>query len=159
MTIARRLMTPLGGAAALLVCGLPWVRLECGTTRAEPSLWQLAEQEANLYVFPTVAGLIVVLGVLYLVWQNRALAAGTMVAALAGIGAWVYVLVKRQELGEKQVAADGLGGHLGSWMQQIKIEPMPAFYVYLGLMILSVFLAAACMASRADHAQNAEEVL
>ena len=151
MTIVRRLMTPLGGTAALLICGLPWVSLECGTTRAEPSLWQLAEQEANLYVFPAIASVIVLLGVLYLVWQIRPLAGGIAISALAGIAAWVYVFLKRQELGEKQVAAEGLGGQLGSWMQQIKIHPRAAFYIYLGLMILTVFLAASSMVARADR--------
>jgi hypothetical protein len=151
MTVLRRLLTPLGGAAALLICGLPWVRLECATTRADPSLWQLAEQEAYLYVFPIVAGLIVLLGVLYLVWQNRRLAGGILVAALAGVVAWVYTFLKRQELGEQQAAAAGLGGQLGFWMQQIKIHPLPAFYIFLGLMILTVFLAAASLVSNGDR--------
>lgn len=154
MTILRRIMTPLGGAAALLICGLPWVRLECGTAQVDPTLWQLADQEAKLYVFPIVGGLILLLGILYLFRQSRLLPTGSLVAALIGIAAWVYVFLKRQEIGEKQVAAQGFGGHVGSWMQQIEIHPLPAFYIYLGLMILSVFLAAGSIVARADRSSS-----
>jgi len=156
MIVIRRILTPLGGATALFLCWLPWVRLECGTTRVDPNLWQLAEQEASLYIFPLAAVLILGLGLLYLILRRRVWGAATLVPAIAGTVAWIVVLLKKQELAEKQVTAEGLGGKLGSWAQQIQIEPSAAYYGYLAAMVLTIVLAIWCGVSNGDRPPPAE---
>lgn len=134
----RRLFTPLGGIIALLVCWLPWVRLECGDTRADPNLWQLADQEWKLYAFPVLAGLIIMLGLIFLYTKRREWAAGTLAVSFLAFAAWVYLLFEHRNVALKQAEAQMMGGQFGEWMKELKITLLPGFFIFG----VSVFLSA-----------------
>ena len=137
MTILRRLFTPLGGVAALLVCWLPWVRLECGDTRTDPNLWQLADQEWKLYAFPVLAALIIVFGLVYVYAKRREWAAGALVASFLAFAAWVYLLFEHRDVALKQAEAQMMGGQFSEWMKELKITLMPGFYIFGVMALLS----------------------
>jgi len=140
--IWRRLCTPLGGLAALLVLWLPWAKLQCGSTVVKPTLWQLAEEEPALYAYSGLALLLLVFGLLGLLFRARGWSVAALVTAVGGIGAWVYLLFRRQELLAQQTQVEAFGGRLQEWLDQIEIEPASGFYLYLAAMILGALFAA-----------------
>ena len=73
-----------------------------------------------LYVYPALAAVIIILGVVYLIRHHRGLAiAGTVVALTAAL-AWIYFLIRRDEMIQQQMAMQQLGGNLGQMMKDIQ---------------------------------------
>jgi hypothetical protein len=112
------------------VCWMPWANVSCGDVRANPNLWQLAEYESALYAYGVMAVLIIVLGVAYMIHRHRSLALTCSAVALAATAAWVYFLIRRDDLVAQQMAMQGLGGDLAQVMQDVQLHPGNGFKAY-----------------------------
>ena len=121
--LLRRLITPLGGGIMLFVCWMPWANVSCGDVRTRPNLWQLADYEPMLYVYPALAAIIIILGVVYMIRHHRGLAMACTGVALAAALAWIYFLIRREEMIAQQIAMQDLGGDLGQMMKDIQQDP------------------------------------
>ena len=138
MLILKRLCSPLGGLAALITLWLPWVHLECSSTQVDPTFWQLAEQQGELYLFAALALVLVLVAVGMIVTERTGWSLATVLAACLGIAGWVYLWVRKNEIGRQQIAVEGLGGRLGAWMEQLQVTPATGFYLYLAGMLLGL---------------------
>jgi hypothetical protein len=154
MRLIKHLASPLGGAAAILSLFLPWVHLECGDTMADPTLMQLADQKAALYVFVLLAFalLIVALGMVSL--RRRGWILSTALVSCLGTAGWIYLWIKKDELGQQKLSIEGMGGSLGGWMQQLHVDPIGGFYLYLAAMLLGLIGAMLWLASPARQPET-----
>ena len=114
----------------LFVCWMPWANVSCGDVRTRPNLWQLADYEPMLYVYPALAAVIIILGVVYIIRHHRGLAIASTVVALAAAAAWIYFLIRRDEMIAQQMAMQELGGNLGQMMKDIQQDPGNGFRTY-----------------------------
>jgi hypothetical protein len=138
MPILKRLCSPLGGLAALFALWLPWVHLECNATKVDPNLWQLAEQQGELYLYAAVGLLLLLVALGMALMRHRAWSLGTALVACLGLAAWAYLWLRKDELVDRQTAVEGLSGALGAWMQKLTITPAAGYYLYLTGMLLGL---------------------
>jgi hypothetical protein len=138
MMILKRLFSPLGGAAALFALWLPWVHLECNSTKVDPNLWQLADQQTELYLYAAVAIVLLLVALGMVLTRRSAWTLSTALVACLGVAGWIYLWIRKDELGRHQLTMEGLGGSLGAWMQQLTVTPAAGFYLYLAGMLLGL---------------------
>lgn len=138
MLILKRLTSPLGGLAALFALWLPWVHLECSSTQVKPNLWQLADQQTELYLLAAMALILVLAAAGMVMTAKGAWTLGTALAACLGIAGWIYLWIRKDDIGRQQATVEGLGGALGVWMQELIVTPETGFYLYLAGMLLGL---------------------
>jgi hypothetical protein len=138
MRVTRHLLSPLGGIAALFSLFLPWVHLECGETRVDPDLLQLAEQKGELYVFVLLAVVLLVVALGMVSFRRRGWGMGTILTACLGIAGWIYLWFKKDELGRQTMEIEGLSGGISGWLQQLQVEPAAGYYLYLAAMLVGL---------------------
>ena len=139
--------SPLGGAAALFSLFLPWVHLECGDTKVDPTLIQLAEEKGVLYFFVAMALVLLIVALGMVIHRRRGWALGTMLAGVLGTAGWIYLWFRKDDLAGQMASIEGLDGRLQAWMQQLTTDLAVGFYLYLAAMLLGLCGAILWLAS------------